>query len=896
MTDAVFEPREWERISGYLDQALDLEPQAREIWLDELAARQPAAAEVVRSLLAQRDILDTRRFLAESPLVSGACAALYRSSMAGTQVGAYTLDRLLGSGGMGEVWLASRSDGCFEGQCAIKFLAQSVVHPQLAERFRHEGGVLARLGHPNIARLLDAGSTSDGRQFLVLEYVDGVRIDEYCDTNDLPVRARVRLFVDAVTAVAHAHSQLIIHRDLKPSNVLVTRAGTVKLLDFGIAKLLSTSHAPRDGTLTRAEETMMTPDYAAPEQILGEMPSTATDVYQLGMLLYVLMAKKHPLQRHGSCAERMKAALTGDLPRASDLATGDLRKQLCGDLDAILKMALNPDPSQRYPTAAALREELLRYLDREPVSARRGARFYGAGKFIARHRVAVMSSVLAVGALLGTLVFALGQARMAASERDHALALSSRNVAVTDFLGTLISEAAEAETPVSVADMLARSEKLALADTHSSPENRAAVLAMLAARYVVSEQDVTAVRLLENGLALLRNSHDDSLRTELTCLRALSMAGLGHTETAVRAIEQELAHLRDDPRVEAYCLLYRAFIAGDAREAEPALRYAKAGLARFHAASQVAAADEGLFLGAIGWGYHLHGQNREADEYFRQAIQKYTDLGREASASAITMRNNWAVTVEGAGAPRQALEIHDRTLSLMAGRHQGEPAPPTITGNRARVLEALGRYREARIAYEAELSRAEQQHDIFAQAHGLSGLASTALAMHDRSMAEQYQQHLTALLTLAIADDAQPRKWRALVQGRLDMNAGRFEAAREQFGRALSNPYTWVGMNARLGKSEAELRGGHAAAAAEDARLALNAARAMQGNLQWSSYTGLSWLALGRADLPMRKNAEAQRALRSAIDNLSNTLDDGHPSLLEARSLLSDCERRGMDR
>ena len=216
--------------------------------------------------------------------------------MDGKQVGAYTIDRLLGSGGMGEVWLASRSDGRFEAQCAIKFLTASAAQPKLVERFRYEAALLARLGHPHIARLLDAGATTDGRQFLVLEYVDGMHIDEYCKLNALPVRARVRLFLDAVAAVAHAHTHLIVHRDLKPSNVLVTRDGTVKLLDFGIAKLLDPEQTPGDGTTTRVEEIAVTPEYAAPEQLLGDMTSTATDVYQLGMLLYVLLAGRHPLQ------------------------------------------------------------------------------------------------------------------------------------------------------------------------------------------------------------------------------------------------------------------------------------------------------------------------------------------------------------------------------------------------------------------------------------------------------------------------------------------------------------------------------------------------------------------------------------------------------------------------
>jgi serine/threonine-protein kinase len=230
---------------------------------------------------------------------------------------------------MGEVWLASRSDGRFEAQCAIKLLDGAVSQEKLAERFRREGRLLARLAHPNIARLLDAGATADGRQFLVLEYVDGDRIDRYCDSQDLDVEARIRLFMDAVLAVAHAHSNLVVHRDLKPSNVLVTRGGAVKLLDFGIAKLIGAQRPEGDdSTRTLVDEIVLTPEYAAPEQLLGELPSTATDVYQLGMLLYVLLIGRHPLTTVGTRADRIRAALSGRVPRASDLATGALRKKL----------------------------------------------------------------------------------------------------------------------------------------------------------------------------------------------------------------------------------------------------------------------------------------------------------------------------------------------------------------------------------------------------------------------------------------------------------------------------------------------------------------------------------------------------------------------------------------
>jgi hypothetical protein len=471
----------WAEIDGYLDHALDLAPALREHWLTELTSSQPGIAGILRELLAECEALNASQFLEDSLDLP----SLARTKLEGARIGAYTIERLLGRGGMGEVWHARRSDGRFEAECAIKFLDAAVSQEKLAGRFRREGRLLARLAHPNIARLLDAGALADGKQFLVIEYVDGERIDRYCESQGLELEARIRLFADAVLAVAHAHSNMIVHRDLKPSNVLVTRGGTVKLLDFGIAKLIGVQRPDGDeSTRTLVEEMVLTPEYAAPEQLLGELPSTATDVYQLGMLLYVLLIGRHPLQSAGTRANRIRAALAGRVPRASDLATGALRKKLRGDLDAILARALHPDAQRRYQTAAAMRDELLRYLNREPVTARRGARMYAMRKFIARHRVGAVASVLGLVGLCASLAFAVTQARIASAERDRAFELATRNSAVTEFLGVLMTEAAEADKTITINDMLAGSEKLALADTSGNPESRAAVLRTIGMHYL----------------------------------------------------------------------------------------------------------------------------------------------------------------------------------------------------------------------------------------------------------------------------------------------------------------------------------------------------------------------------------------------------------------------------
>ncbi|HKQ16612.1 MAG TPA: protein kinase [Steroidobacteraceae bacterium] len=893
------DPSLWHELSSQLDRALDLDADERERWLDQLAASQPLIVAALRNLLAERDALDACGFLQNPPQAIADLTKRHRPSLAGKQIGAYTLDRMIGRGGMGEVWLASRSDGRFEGRCAIKFLDRLIARPRVADRFRHEGRLLARLGHPNIARLLDAGSTDDGNQFLVLEYVDGERIDHYCASHSLGVEARVRLFLDAVAAVAHAHSQLIIHRDLKPSNVLVTRAGVVKLLDFGIAKLVNPERATEDATMTRAEEIVLTPEYAAPEQLLGDVPSTATDVYQLGMLLYVLLTGGHPLHLAGNRVERIKAAIDGRLPRASRFtASSALQKELRGDLDAILAQALQVNPGDRYQTAAALADELARYLSRAPVEARRGVAFYATRRFIRRHWFSVVTSATAIVALFTTLVFALTQADAAATERDRAFALATRNAAVTEFLGVLITEAAEGGKPITVNDMLARSERLALADTSGSPENRAAVLAMIASRYGSLGDDVKAARLLENALGLVYKSTDQQLKSKLICAHALSIGSLGHVNEAVVAIEHELRELHSDPENAAYCLLYRAFIADSDGDAAHALRYSTDALAKFRAAPRRAAGDEGLFLGAVGFGYHLNQRNLEADEYYRRALQKYAELGRDGGPDAIAVRNNWAVVFDDAGVPRRALEIYDETLRAFTERNPGSQPPAYLVGNRARALERVGRRREADAAYNTAFDLAAQQHNVLGQIYCLLGLAATAQESDDPAASAAYLDRAGSLMDPRSPGQNPPRMSRALVlsripaqataaliQGRLDIVEGRFGAARIQLGRAIADGSPPVVTSATWAIAELQLRTGDGKGAAESARRTLERSMAMQGGLPYSSNTGHSYLKLARALQQIGETEKARAAFTNAIDHLAHTVDEEHPLLVQARAL-----------
>jgi tetratricopeptide (TPR) repeat protein len=421
---ATLDPERWAAASPYLDQVLELPEAERGPWLAHLRDRLPVIAADLDVLLGEHAAVADEHFLEDT-----LPAPITAPALIGQKLGPYTLKSAIGHGGMGSVWLAERSDGRFERLAAVKFLNLALAeHGE--SRFKTEGRILARLTHPQIAQLLDAGVSPGGQPFLVLEHVDGQPIDEYCKTRAHDVQARIVLFLDVLAAVAHAHANLVVHRDLKPSNVLVTKEGQVKLLDFGIAKLLvdETGDAPRTG-VTREFGAALTPEYAAPEQIMGEAVSTATDVYALGILLFVLLTKQHPAgQSLRSPADLMKAIVETDAPRPSDVVSdARLRRMVVGDVDTIVGKALKKKPSERYASVTELANDLRRYLRHEPISARPDTFGYRAAKFVRRHRWPVATAALTI-AVLSAALFLANRERLAAERRFDQLRRLSTQV------------------------------------------------------------------------------------------------------------------------------------------------------------------------------------------------------------------------------------------------------------------------------------------------------------------------------------------------------------------------------------------------------------------------------------------------------------------------------------
>lgn len=345
----------------------------------------------------------------------------------GQTIGHYRIIREIGRGGMGAVFLAERADGAFEQDVALKVVRYSFPDSELTRRFSRERQIPASLNHPNIARLLDGGVSASHEPFLVMEYVEGLRIDDYCAMRDLATNERLRLFLKVCRGVAYAHQHLVVHRDIKPSNILVTTEGVPKLLDFGIAKLLDPEQS---GEHTQPEMRAFTPDYASPEQVSGGQITTASDVYSLGVLLHALLhgarpstdARKNPggWQAEAPGQKTIAANLPTDQPDENKLAQARLRKFASGELENIIAMARREDPARRYSSVTQLAEDVQRYLDGLPTRAQKDSVTYRVGKFIRRNKLTVGAAALVVLSLVVGLAVALWQANVARQERDRA--------------------------------------------------------------------------------------------------------------------------------------------------------------------------------------------------------------------------------------------------------------------------------------------------------------------------------------------------------------------------------------------------------------------------------------------------------------------------------------------
>jgi eukaryotic-like serine/threonine-protein kinase len=468
----VSEPSRAARVHAIVSELLALEADHRPSALERLCGQDRELRERVAAAVAAAsaphalldvDVADLSVLLADEAMVDGTA-------------GPYRLVSEIGRGGMGVVYLAERADGAFERRVAVKVLGEPFADDATVARFLRERQILASLEHPHIARLHDGGHTGDGRPFLAMEYVDGERIDAHCARLEASVEDRVRLFTTVCDAVDHAHRSLVVHGDLKPAHVLVTADGSVKLLDFGIARLMEEAGPESDDTVKEAHP--LTPRYASPEQIRGGRVTTATDVYALGLILYELLAGRPPVPEHDDPLEAVRARLEADPPPPSSVAPVALRRRIRGDLDAIVLRALRRDPAERYPGAAQLGEDLRRWLRHEPVAARPGGAAYRARRFVRRHPAGVAGAAALLVVSVGAGAF---HVERVGTERDRAELEARKAAEVRDFLIGLFTSGYPQQSlgdTARVADLLERG--VARADSlEAQPELRALLLATL---------------------------------------------------------------------------------------------------------------------------------------------------------------------------------------------------------------------------------------------------------------------------------------------------------------------------------------------------------------------------------------------------------------------------------
>lgn len=573
----------WRQIEALLDRVLDLEPEERTIYLDEACGDDAVLRREVESLLEADK--GTPGFLEEEALAFAhpflpdlTEESSVEDSAAGERVGSYRLLEVAGRGGMATVYRAERAEGDFEQEVAIKLLPPGKGTEAVLRRFEHEEQVLATLNHPSIARLYDGGLTEEGRPYFVMEYVAGQPIDQYCDAHRLSIKARLQLFRKVAEAVHYAHRNLVVHRDLKPSNILVTEDGTVKLLDFGIAKLLAGNEGEAI-LLTQTGERWMTPGYAAPEQVRAEPITTATDVYQLGVVLYELLAGRRPYRVVGRSTFEIERAICEDEPaRPSTVVTQpvkgahgespteltpeavsearstgieQLRKDLSGDLDAIILKALRKEPDERYASAEAFVKDIKRYLASQPVEARRGSRGYRARKFARRHWQGVSTAALIALLLVGYAVTTTVQNALIRAEADKLEHVSTFLVDLFE----LSNPGGVPDSAVSARSLLDRSAREIESGLAAEPEIQAEIQTTLGRIYSNLGLYDESAGLLEAALTTQRelyNSAHPALATTLQHL-AVTLADRqdeGDLPRALRYFDEALSMWQRLPNVE----------------------------------------------------------------------------------------------------------------------------------------------------------------------------------------------------------------------------------------------------------------------------------------------------------------------------------------------------------
>lgn len=751
-------PERWSRVGKILDEALDAEPRERATMIDRLIG---GDVELREEVLAFLDADERAGEVLERPVtlaLEGDPSEPVRDRV-GERIGPYRLIHRIGSGGMGTVYEAERADERFEKRVAVKLVRGGPDRRETVERFRRERRILAALEHPNVARILDAGVTEDGVPFFVMEHVEGAPIDRYCAERDLSIRDRLELFLEVCEAVRYAHQRLVVHRDLKPSNVLVTAEGRVKLLDFGVAKLLAEA-GEDDATVTGAARPL-TPAYASPEQLEGKPVSTAADVYSLGAVLYEVLTGRRPLDVDASPVSISRAiGIDPDPPSeaVADEAWGEraseVRKRLDGDLDQIVLTALRKEPDRRYESVERLADDVRRHLDGRPVRARPDSFGYRTSKFVRRHRIGLAAAAIAALAVIGGAVATGWQARVARTQAAVAAVERDRAATINDFLLQMLG-AADPNVQgrdVRVADLLDTAAERASTELDDRPAVAADVLRTLARTY--------------RGLGLLEPA----------------------AERAREAVEMRRDLASPPPRDLAADLVELGIAlreSGAYEDAEAGLREA---VDRLQTAGPEADLERAAALDQLAITLKQVGEDEEAEALYRQALAIYDRALAEPDERTARVRNDLGVLLGDRGELAEAERLHREALEIMREVHGPEhPEVAYTLYNVAGVVDLEKRYGESAELYEETL---EMRNRLLGVDHPLTIMTATSLGYSLFNAGQEAAGERRALVALDRAREALPpdhplTSYAEVVVGEIQLGRGRPVDAEPHLREAL---------------------------------------------------------------------------------------------------------------
>ena len=906
-------PQRWKQLSPLLDELFDLDLPNRQGRLAELRNLDAAMADDLEAMLRSAAWAEQSDFLASNAQDGSAVAA----TLVDEQIGAYVIEALLGQGGTGSVWRARRTDGRFEGAVAIKLLHMSLIGRMGALRFEREGAILARLTHPHIARLLDAGVTSGGQPYLVLELVEGERIDHHCDVHRLNVEQRLALFDDVLSAVAQAHSHLVIHRDIKPTNILVSADGKVKLLDFGIAKLLLSD--PEAALVTAEGQRALTPEYAAPEQLQGAPVTTATDVYALGVLLYHLLVGRHPTAfEASSSAEAIKATLETEPVRltsalsvsgadgtsAIDSVAADrnatlpkLRRQLQGDLENIVARTLRKSATERYQTVAALADDLRRYRAHEPVSARADSLAYRVAKFVRRRRGVVAAGLVIVLAVAVGVAGTLSQARraevqaqQAIHERDRAQHELAAAEAMEEFMSFLL--ASQADKPFTASELLLRGEALAHQQFAADAALHARLLLSLARLTAELQQTDHTMALLHEAEAALKGTRQVALKAAVDCAIAAEFQGEPDAAKAAALFAAALALVAEgadgeDRTTRATCQYLRSARALESGDMNGAVRDGRAAL------QTLGTPRPGQRMLALGMRTNLAGAVAgtgavaEGIKELRHVIEELTGLGRGQTLSAATLHGDLGVLLHKAGDALGAAQAYETALKILGNADAGMH----LSMHLASQWLTVGRKEEAVALFERTRALAAEHGDSQVLAYGtvdFDHCAAGQTARCDQRLAEAGR-----ILRGFLAPNHPAFGALDVTVGELALARGELQPAHAALLRALAIYDSWPTLRsgrvrAAATLSRIELALGHPDAAATRAAEALAQARLLAKGFAHSRWLGHALVAQGKVQKSRGESVAARASWNAALTELLATVGDSAPATLEARQLLAD--------